>query len=213
MSSNIINVSISEGDLNKLVKEWWKKLDLAFGPNKQIPKESIESDNTTHAFLYGHYDRTGFASGIHNGDIRTDHRDRLLLAPLVNGRYGTGDYEETAFGQDSGTGILMSQYLSNLYANILRDNREVIDIPTVHWISHELPRNHLIGKSSEMGFHYGVWICIDAQSLQPGDILTFGGIGGPDVTKLKPEGSSQSSEPNLKDGLVRFNTKAIWTVL
>jgi hypothetical protein len=193
LTSNIVYCSPTEDELNAIVKEWWAKLD---DNNGQPLKEGQLSGNKKYVYLYGHYDMLGYAAGAHEGVVREEHRDLTIFAPLLNGRYGTAEFMNQEYG-DAKTGVLLSQYATDLHASLLRGN-VVIDIPQVHWISHELPRAHEL-KDGE--FYYGVWICIDGHSLKAGDTLLFGGKGGPHV-----------ASKDKSDWLQRFETHATWHI-
>lgn len=205
MISSIGYCSPTEEEMNRIVKEWWEELDNEFEKSGRPPAKGVRSADMKYAYLYGHYDMIDGAAGAHKGEVR-DYRDLRLLAPLVNGRYGIGKrYKATPYGDET-TGILLSQYATELYANILRGDR-IINIPQVHWITHELPKAHELNQGD--GFYYGVWICIDGKSLEQGDTLMFGGKGGPHVASLD-KGASLDEK---SEWLQRFETHAIWRIL
>jgi len=221
MNSNIKYCRPSDEEMNRLVLEWWSGLDNHFNEvNKKIPEESIQSSDGNYAFLYGHYDKKGNPSGVHKGTVKAEHRNLSLFAPLINGRYGDGPgYRDDVAGEDVKTGILLSQYVTDLYANILRKNNDNVDtIPQVHWISHELPKSHSLVNSQVQetpavpGFYYGIWICIDGQQLETNDTLKFGGKGGPHVAALPSSDPNQTLNPNVEEWLPRFETHAVWTI-
>lgn len=207
MDSNIEYCKPTEEDMNTLVEQWWAKLDDEIKDKNSIPTDGKISDDKNYVFLYGHYDKVGHPSGLHEGHVNGEHKDRMILAPLINGRYGveknSSDSAYAEFDEDEKTGVLLSQYATDLYASIIRGNN-IIDIPQVHWIAHELPKAHDISNS---GFYYGIWICINGQGIEPGDTLKFGGKGGPNVAKLYDNGKLNI---NKDEWLQRFETHAIW---
>jgi hypothetical protein len=218
MELNINYCRPSESDMNKLVDEWWDSLHAEFGASNDVPKEGKPSQDGNYVFLYGHYDLKGYASGRNEGHIVGDQKDRAIFAPILNGNYGsdqenagseTRQFSEggSAYG-DPNIGTILSRYATSLYANIVRGD-VVIDIPQVHWIAHENPRAHDLVGSTTREFKYGIWICIDGKQLQKGDIIKFGGKGGPNVALFYAGGKLNT---NTAEWLAQFETHAVWYV-
>jgi hypothetical protein len=236
MSQNAKYCKPTEEKMTSLVKDWWHNLDVNFRMgNGKVPEESILSSiDQNYAYLYGHYDRKGNAAGSNSGCIKSEHRDLTILAPLINGRYGTGPYAQStvesirdgtegiiARSEGVTTGIILSQYVTDTYAKISRGGKVAI-IPQVHWISHEYPRSHdLVDSEFQLrssadisnGFYYGIWFCLEGQQLEIGDVLEFGGKGGPHVAALPVSAKDDTINPDIKKWLPRFETHATWTVL
>jgi hypothetical protein len=195
MSSNIGYCYPTKDEMDGIVEDWWNELDKEFNRNRLPPTQAVPSKSKKHVYLYGFYDMVGPAAGTHVGKVGKDQLG-LLIAPLVNGRYGTLEYVKRGPYGDKETGMLLSQYATELYASILRDGT-INSIPQVNWIPHELVKGEV--------FYYGIWICVDGQSLREGDMLLFGGKGGPHVAKLD-EGGKKS------EWLQRFETHATWSI-
>jgi hypothetical protein len=224
MNSGIKTNHPTGQDLDEVIKEWWETLDAAVGDfgNMPAPKEGKPSIKGNYVFLYGHYEGTGPAASTHYGYLEKRYLDRTIVFPLVNGKYGKGesyigkDISELArsFG-DVNIGVLQSKYSDDLYANVKHDS-ELIDIPQIDWVSHELPKSHEL-ESSVMndGYYFGTWVFIEPGQLSEGDVITFGGKGGPSVgsPKLKDKSLMNADFVTYRyDALERFITKAIWTI-
>ncbi len=210
MSDSIRYFRPSEEEMARLVVEWWDELDkYGDSNNGKIPMNSIKDKTGEYAFLYGHYDQLG-PSGFNEGVIEEDHKGLKLLTPLVNGRYGTGlRYDKDMLGEDITTGVLMSRYVSEMYASVQLENK-VSAIPQGHWITQELPNSTDLANSDVVGFYYGTWICIDGSRLENGSSIKFGGKGGPNALTLRAIDSKASLSSNLEGLLSRFETKASW---
>ncbi len=223
MNSNISFYNPSEGEMHEIVKAWWGSLDAVKG---QVPKVGVPSGDD-YVFLYGHYEGNGPNAALaHEGQLGEQYIDRIVVCPIINGRYGIG---EEYIGKELGdvdTGVLLSQYTNGLYASLIRDNI-LFDIPQLDWVYHEKPKAHELesrgGKRVSVdGYYFGMWICIEKNQLKKNDTLKFGGKGGPFVggpsspNKNLPDETNQrifSNYPSLKnEWLQRFETHAIWKI-
>src|SRR6188472_2908344 len=106
MNANIRLHRPSDVEMNNIVTEWWKTLDAV---NGEVPKVGIPSGDD-YVFLYGSYEGNGVNPAVaHEGTLSEEFVDRIVVAPLVNGRYGTGGDYSGELG-DVDTGVLLSQY-------------------------------------------------------------------------------------------------------
>jgi hypothetical protein len=204
--------------MSTLVDEWWLGLHKEFGATKDVPKVGLPSSDKKYTFLYGHYDLKGTAKGKNEGHIVEGQINSTIFAPIINGNYGSdaenSGSETRQFGEggtaysDKSVGAIMSGYATELYANIVRGD-VVKDIPLLHWLPHENPKIHELSGSGSTNFKYGVWICFDGSQLQKGDMIKFGGKGGPNVA-LYYSGSRVNT--NIAEWLTQFETHAVWHV-
>jgi hypothetical protein len=162
MNSRLLFYELNDQELRKKVKEWWAEADPEDGDLVLSPDYKVVGD---FVFLFGHQDKSGVSDGSYLGKASVDNSKHIFF-PLVNGRFGK---------KERGVGESLKDKSDGQYARIIRKGKSGSYDMIV--IGQKDRKTSTIGDDPEY-YYFGDWVCIEAQSLENGDIIEFGGFGG-----------------------------------